>query len=82
MTTHIDTPLFLIMSLLFLLFLPQFHLIFIFLAMGLCEWFDKLFQKISKLLKDIYDLIIYIISSPIIIIGVIIYAWRLLDLRQ
>lgn len=83
MAFHIDNSLFLIISFLFLIcFLPYFHLIFIFLAMCVCEWIDKLFQKISKLLTDIYDIITYILQNPIILIGVIIYACRLLNLRQ
>ena len=82
MAFHIDNSLFLIISFLFLLLLPQFHLLLIFSIMGICEWIDKLFQKISKLLTDIYDIITYILQNPIILIGVIIYACRLLNLRQ
>ena len=74
MTIHIDTtPLFLIGLLLFLLFLPQFFLLLIFSAMSINEWLNNFFQKIVKLLSCIYDIILYIISNPIILIGLIIY---------
>ena len=74
MTIHIDTtPLFLIGLLLFLLFLPHFFLLFIFSAMGIKDLLNNLFQKTVKLLSCIYDIILYIISNPIILIGLIIY---------
>jgi len=42
---QISTETFIIFSLLFLLFLPYFHLIFIFLVMNISEWLDKLCKK-------------------------------------
>ena len=62
MAIHIDIPIFLLSSLLF-----------IFLVMSINEWLDKLVQKIGKLILSIYDVIIYIISNPIILTGLIIY---------
>ena len=41
--------------------------------MGIKEWLNNLFQKIVKLLSCIYDIILSIISNPIILIGLIIY---------
>lgn len=73
MVIHIDNSLFLLFSLLFILFLPQFHLIFIFAIMSLGEWFDKLFCKFADLFTNLYDIIIIIISNPIILIGLLIY---------
>jgi hypothetical protein len=73
MAIYIDDSLFLISSFLFLLLLPHFHLILMFFIMAFAEWFDKLFQKIIKLLTDIYDIILYILQNPIILIGLIIY---------
>ena len=74
MAIHIDiTPSFLIGLLLFILFLPHFFLLLIFSAMGIKELFNNLFQKIVKLLSFIYDSILYIISNPIILTGLIIY---------
>ena len=75
MDIHIDiTPSFLIgLLLLFILFLPHFFLLLIFSAMGIKELFNNLFQKIVKLLSFIYDSILYIISNPIILTGLIIY---------
>lgn len=40
MELHIDNSLFLV---LFIMFIPQFHLLFIFLVMGIGEWIDSLF---------------------------------------
>lgn len=51
MAFHIDTGLFLVLLLLFLMFIPQLHLLFIFLVMSINEWLDKLVQKINKLLN-------------------------------
>lgn len=76
MTIHIDTPLFLILSLFFICFLPYFHLIFIFLFMGVCEWFDKLFQKCGNLFLSIYEIITHMLENPIIVIGLIVYLRR------
>jgi len=73
MAFHIDTGLFLVLLLLFLMFIPQLHLLFIFLVMSINEWLDKLVQKITKLISSIYDVIVYIISNPIILTGLIIY---------
>ena len=73
MAIHIDTPLFLILSLFFICFLPYFHLIFIFLAMGVCEWFDKLFQKCGNLFLSIYEIVTHMLENPIILIGLVIY---------
>ena len=73
MATHIDTPIFLLLSLLSLMFIPYFHLLFIFLVMSINEWLDKLVQKINKLLSCVYDVIVYIISNPIILTGLLIY---------
>ena len=73
MAIQIDNSLFLLFSLLFVAFIPQFYLIFIFAIMSLDEWFDKFFQKFTNLLLTIYDLILCIISNPIILIGLIIY---------
>jgi hypothetical protein len=74
MKIHIDnTPLFLIGLLLFILFLPQFFLLLIFSAMYIKEWLNNLFQKIVNLLSCIYDIILCIISNPIILTGLIIY---------
>lgn len=73
MAYHIDTGLFLVLLLLFLMFIPQLHLLFIFLVMSINEWLDKLVQKITKLISSIYDVIVYIISNPIILTGLIIY---------
>ena len=73
MAINIDNSLFLSLSLLFLAFIPQFYLLFIFLVMGIGEWFENFFKKISNLALDIYDIIFYIISNPIILMGLIIY---------
>ena len=70
---QISSELFLLLSLLFLLFLPHFHLFLIFLIMSLGEWFDKFYQKILNLINNLYDFVIFIISNPIILIGLIIY---------
>lgn len=68
---QISTETFIIFSLLFLLFLPYFHLIFIFLVMNISEWLDKLCKKISNLVLAIYDFIICIISNPIILLLIV-----------
>lgn len=73
MEIHIDTSLFLILLLLLLLFLPHFHLFFIFFIMSVNEWLHKLCKKISNLTLATYDLIICIISNPIILTGLLIY---------
>lgn len=72
MAIHIDTPIFLLLSL-SLMLIPYFHLLFIFLVMSINEWLDKLVQKIGKLILSTYDVIVYIISNPIILTGLIIY---------
>lgn len=73
MVIHIDNSLFLLFSLLFILFLPQFHLFIIFSIMYLGKWFDELSKKIENLLTNLYDIITIIISNPIILIGLLIY---------
>jgi hypothetical protein len=73
MEIQIDNSLFLILSLLFLLLLPSFHLFIIFSLMGFGEWFSKLVKKILDLLTNLYDIIMIIISNPIILIGLLIY---------
>ena len=73
MQIYIDNSLFLLFSLLFILFLPQFHLFIIFSIMNLGECFDKLSKKNANLLTNLYDIIIIIISNPIILIGLLIY---------
>lgn len=74
MAIYIDTtPSFLIGLLLFLLFLPQFFLLLIFSAMSIKLWLTNLFEKIVNLLSCIYDIILCIISNPIILTGLIIY---------
>jgi hypothetical protein len=73
MEIQIDNSLFLILLLLFLLLLPSFHLFIIFSLMGFGEWFSKLVKKILDLLTNIYDIIMIIISNPIILIGLLIY---------
>jgi len=75
MNIHIDTPMFILLSLFSIIFLPYLHLFFIFLVMGTCEWFYKLCKKIEVLLLNIYDIISYIISSPIILTGLILYLY-------
>jgi hypothetical protein len=69
---EIRTSNFFLLSLLFLLLLPPFHLFIIFSIMDLGEWFDKLSKKIANLLTNLYDIIIIIISNPIIT-GLLIY---------
>lgn len=73
MAFHIDTGLFLALLLLFFMFIPHFHLLFIILVMSTNEWFNKLAEKIGKVISSIYDITIYIISNPIILTGLIIY---------
>ena len=73
MTIHIDNSLFLLLTFIFLLFLPHFLLLIIFSLMSLGEWFDKLLKKIADLLRNLYDITIIIISNPIILIGLLIY---------
>jgi hypothetical protein len=73
MAIHIDTSIFLLLSLLSLMLIPYFHLLFICLVMSINEWLDKLVQKIGKLILSTYDVIVYIISNPIILTGLIIY---------
>ena len=73
MEIQIVNSLFLILSLLFLLLLPSFHLFIIFSLMGFGEWFSKLVKKILDLLTNLYDIIMIIISNPIILIGLLIY---------
>ena len=73
MEIQIDNSLFLILSLLFLLLLPSFHLFIIFSLMGFGEWFSKLVKKFLDLLTNLYDIIMIIISNPIILIGLLIY---------
>lgn len=73
MAFYNDNSLFLVFSLLFLAFIPYFHLIFIFFIMDIGEFFDKFFQKFTNLLLTIYDFILYVISNPIILIGLLIY---------
>ena len=71
---EISTSIFLLLSLLFLLlFLPPFHLFIIFSIMDLGECFVKLSKKFANLLTNLYDIIIIIISNPIILIGLSIY---------
>ena len=41
--------------------------------MGFGEWFSKLVKKILDLLTNLYDIIMIIISNPIILIGLLIY---------
>lgn len=67
MDIHINNSLFLLF---FILFLPQFYLLFIFTIMDLSEWFDKIFKKFTD-----YDFILYIIINPFILIGLIIYLY-------
>ena len=73
MAIHIYTSIFLLLSLLSLMLIPYFHLLFICLVMSINEWLDKLVQKIGKLILSTYDVIVYIISNPIILTGLIIY---------
>ena len=73
MAIHIDTSIFLLLSLLSLMLIPYFHLLFICLVMSINEWLDKLVQKIGKLILSTYDVIVYKISNPIILTGLIIY---------
>ena len=70
---QVSEPTFLLLLFLFLLFLPHFHLFIIFSLMGFGEWFSKLVKKIIDLLINLYDIIIIIISNPIILIGLLIY---------
>jgi len=78
MEIHIDTPMFILLSLFSIIFLPYLHLCFIFLIMGICEWLYKLCKKIEVFLLNIYDIISYIISSPIFLTGFIIYLYMLI----
>jgi hypothetical protein len=55
--------------------LPQIHLLLIFSIKEIEEWFYKLFQKISKLFIDIYDIIAHIFLDPVILYFLFIYAF-------
>ena len=77
MAIHIDNTLFLILSLFFLAFVPQIQLFLIFLVMDTVEWVDKLLKKIYCVLLDLYDVILHIISNPIIFIGLVTYVFSI-----
>ena len=72
---QISTELFLLLTSVFLLFFPNIHLILIFLIMAICEWTEKLLNKISNLFTNMYDILLYIISNPIVLIGLTIYLF-------
>jgi len=72
---QISTELFLLLTSLFLLFFPSIHLILIFLIMTICEWIEKLINKIANLISNFYDIIFYIISNPIVLVGLTIYVF-------
>lgn len=72
---QISTELFLLLTSLFLLFFPNIHLILIFLIMTIVEWTEKLLNKIANLIINLFDILLYIISNPIVLIGLIIYLF-------
>jgi hypothetical protein len=49
-----------------ILFLPAFHLLFIFFIMGMTEWVDKLFKKIYNLILCLYEIIEHVLENPVI----------------
>ena len=46
MEIHIDTPMFILLSLFSIIFLPYLHLFFIFLVMGIHDLFINLFMHV------------------------------------
>ena len=73
MTITIDLPIYLILFIFLIAFLPHLHLLFLFSIVGIAEWFNKLIELIFSLCLNIIDIVIHIISNPIILTGLLIY---------
>jgi len=64
---QISTELFLLSSLLFLLFLPHIYLFLIFSIMGITEFIYGFNEKLKKLIICLYEIISYIVQTPILL---------------
>lgn len=84
MAIHIDNSLFLGLSLLFLLLLPQFHLLFIFLIMSIGDFINDLPNRLLRDIRKIFISVSELLQNPIMIgiITFIIFSSLLEQLDQ
>lgn len=66
---------YLLTLLVFLLFLPHFHLFLIFIMMGIGEWMQGFLNKLEKLIISLYELFLYVFQTPLILIGMVVITF-------